>query len=233
VHGLGLHMHLLLIRCLLESEVLAQCSVPEDEDGLGPEGIFSLDDVLGEVLSLVGDLSPHVVDEEWLREIVFVVGVGHRLEVEGHGGAALDITDLVAASRRVGARVEELGNVLAVLREERVGTVLLPLLVVVEHVVGLGREHSSQLLVSEDRIENVNLINRGLSTLVSDAGSGDQSGGDEMNFPNGGVGEQHERESHVGNEGTGPHVVGAVDAGENLVKVVSAAHSPFPVVVAD
>jgi len=207
--------------------------VPEDEDSLGLKGIFGLDDVLREVLSLVGNLSPHVVDEEWLREVVFVVGVGHRLEVEGHGGAALDITDLVAASRRVAVSIEELGDVLAVLGEKRVGTAFLPLLVVVDHVVGLGSEQSAQLIVSKELVENVNLINSGLSTLVSDASGGDTGGGDEMNFPQGGVGEHHEGESHVGNEGTGPHVVGAVKAGTNLVKVVAGAHSPFPVVVAD
>jgi len=114
--------------------------VPEDEDSLCLQGVFSLDDVLREVLSFVRNLSPHIVDEERLREVVFVVGVRHRLEVQGHGGAALDITNLVATGRRVGVDVEEFGDILAVLGEKRVATALLPLLIVIHNVVGLRSE---------------------------------------------------------------------------------------------
>lgn len=111
--------------------------MPKDEDSLAPEGVLGLDDVLGEVLSVVADLGPHIVDEEGLREVEFIVRVRHRLEVQGHGRTALDITDLIAASRRVGVNIEELGNLLAVLGEHRVVAALLPLLVEVQDVVAL------------------------------------------------------------------------------------------------
>lgn len=48
-------------------------SVPEDEDSLGLEDIFSLNQMLDGILSVVSDLSPHVVDEERLGEVVFIV----------------------------------------------------------------------------------------------------------------------------------------------------------------
>ena len=49
------------------------CSVPNDKDSLASESVLSLDEVLCEVLSVVRDLCPHVVDEEWLSEVKFVV----------------------------------------------------------------------------------------------------------------------------------------------------------------
>ena len=209
------------------------CSVPEDEDSLGLEGILSLDDVLGGVLAVVGNLSPHVVHKEWLSEVVFVVRVGHRLEVEGHGGAGLNVADLVAAGSGVAVSVEELCNVLAVLGEERVGSVGLPLLVEVHHVVGLRGEKTTKLLVGEKLIENVDLINLGLGTLISDAGSSDEGGGDEVDFPERSVREHHEGEASVGNKRLGPHVVAAVKTAADLVKVVTSTHAPFPVVSVD
>jgi len=204
--------------------------VPENEDALGLEGLLSLDDVLGEVLSVMGNLSPHVVHEEWLTEVEFVVREGHGLEVEGHGGAALDITDLEAAGSGVTVSVEELGDVLAVLGEERVGSAFLPFLVEVHNVVGLWGEKTLELLVGEDLVENVNLIDSGLSTLISDASGSDHGGGDEVEFPERSVREHHEGEASVGDKRLGPHVVGAVEAGADLVEIVASAHSPFPVV---
>lgn len=55
--------------------------MPEDKDFLGLEGLLRLDEVLGEVFAVMGDLSPHIVDKEWLTEVVFVVRVRHSLEV--------------------------------------------------------------------------------------------------------------------------------------------------------
>ena len=207
--------------------------MPEDKDSLGLKGLFGLDDVLGKVLAVVRNLSPHVVDEEWLSEVVFVVRVGHRLEVERHGGTGLNITDLEAAGGSVAVSVEELGDVLAVLREQRVGSVGLPLLVEVHHVVSLWGEDAAKFLVGKQLVKNVDLVNLGLSTLISNASSSDEGSGDEVEFPERSVSEHHEGETTVGNKGLGPHVVAAVKTSANLVEVVTSAHAPFPVVSVD
>lgn len=153
--------------------------------------------------------------------------------MERHGSTALNISDLVATSRRVAVSVEELGNSLAVLREQRVGSVGLPLLIVVHHVVSLRGEKSAQLLVGEELVKHVDLINCGLGTTVSDPGSGDKSGCKEVDFPDGAVGQHHEAETSVTEQALGPHVVGTVEAVEDLVDVVASAHTPFPVVCVD
>ena len=205
-------------------------SVPENEDALGLEGLFSLDDMFGEILAVVTDLSPHIVEHEWLTEVKFVVREGHGLEVKGHGGTALDIAELEAAGGSVAVCVEELSNVLTVLREERIASAFLPLLIEVHNMVGLWGEKTLKLLVGEDLVKNVNLINSRLSTLISDASSSDHGGGDEVEFPQRSVREHHEGEASVGDKRLGPHVVGAVEAGADLVEIVASAHSPFPVV---
>ena len=163
------------------------CSVPEDKDFLALQGVLSLVDMLGEILSIVRNLSPQIVDQEWLSEVVFVIGVRHGLEVERHGSTALNVSNLVLASGSVAVSVEELGEGLAVLGEERVIESLFPLLIEVHHVIGLRGEETAKFLVLEDVIKNVNLVNGRLSTLISDPGSSDESGGDEMNFPERGM----------------------------------------------
>jgi len=92
-------------------------SVPDDEDSLGLKDILSSSEVFGEVFSVVADFSPHVVDHEGFGEVVLVVRERHGLEVESHGGSALEITELVSAGGSVHVGVEELGNVSSVLRE--------------------------------------------------------------------------------------------------------------------
>ena len=72
--------------------------MPENEDSLGLECVLSLDEMLNSVLSVVCHLSPEIVDEEGLSEVVFIVGERHCLEVEGHHCAGLNITELVASS---------------------------------------------------------------------------------------------------------------------------------------
>ena len=142
--------------------------MPGDKDFLALERVLSLVDMLGEVLAIMGHFGPHVVDEEWFSEVVFVIRVRHGLEVERHGGTALNIANLVLADGRVAIGVEELGERLAVLGEERIVQALLPLLIVVHHVVSLRAEESSQLLVLEDVVKHVHLIDGRLGTLVSD-----------------------------------------------------------------
>ena len=114
-----------------------QGSVPKNEDPLASKGVLGLDDLLSEVFAVVADLGPHVVDEERLSEVEFVVRVRHGLEVQSHGSTALDITNLESSSRSVAVNVEELGDFLAILREERVTAALFPLLVEVHNMVGL------------------------------------------------------------------------------------------------
>lgn len=204
--------------------------MPEHEDPLGAESLLGLDDVLGEVLAVVRDLGPHVVNEEGLGEEVFVVRVGHCLEMEGHGSTTLDITDLVPTGRRVAVSVEELGNILSILREQRVVKSSLPLLVEVHNMVSLWAEKTAELLVAEHLVKDVDLINGGLSTLVSDARGSQHAGSSEVNFPERSMGEHHEGEATPGDEGAGPHVVRAVQSRADLVQIVASTHAPFPVV---
>ena len=204
--------------------------MPQGEDSLAPEGVLGLDDVLSEVLTVVADLSPHVVDKEGLRKVEFIVRVRHRLEVKSHGGTALDITDLERAGSRVAVNIEELGDLLAVLGEKWVGASLLPLLVEVHHVVGLRGEQATELLVGEHLIKHIDLINGRLSTLVSDARGGDKGSRDEVDLPERSVCEHHEGEATVSDEHLSPHIVRAVEARADLVKVVTSTHAPFPVV---
>ena len=87
-----------------------RCSVPEDKDFLALQGVLRLVDMLGEVLAVVGDLSPHVIDKERLREVVFVIRIRHGLEVERHGRTALHVSNLILSNCRVAVGVEELGE---------------------------------------------------------------------------------------------------------------------------
>ena len=94
--------------------------MPKNEDVLGLEVLLSLDDVLDVVLTVVLDFGPHVVNHEWLRKVKLVVGVGHGLEVDGHGGTRLNVANLVHARGAVSVGVEELGQVGLVLWEQGV-----------------------------------------------------------------------------------------------------------------
>ena len=208
-------------------------SVPEDEDSLGLEDILSLNEMLNRVLSIVSDLGPHVVDEEGLGEVVFIVGEGHGLEVEGHHGAGLNIAELVATGGRVAVGVEELGDGGAVLGEVWVLAALIPLLIVIEDVIGGRGEKLVELLILEDLIEDPDLIDGGLSTLISDAGSGHKREKEEMDLPNGCLVEHQEGEAGIGEQSAGPTVIYSVEAGANLIEVINSAGSPLPEVVSE
>jgi hypothetical protein len=162
-------------------------SVPENEDSLGLEGILSLDEMLNGVLAIVSHLSPEVVHEEGLREVVFIVGERHGLEVEGHHSAGLNIAELIAASRGVGIRVEELGDGSAVLREIGAVSATVPLLIVVNNVVGGRCEQLAKLLILENLIEHPDFVNGGLSTLISDSSQGSHREEGEVQLPDEGL----------------------------------------------
>ena len=50
-----------------------EVSVPENKDFFALENIFVADDLFSEYISIVRNLSPHVIDKEWLSIVVFVV----------------------------------------------------------------------------------------------------------------------------------------------------------------
>jgi hypothetical protein len=209
------------------------CSVPEHEDALGLKVLLGLHDVLSEVLSIVGDFGPHVVDHEGLREVVLVVAERHGLEMQGHHGSALNVAKFIATLSGVHVDVEELGHGGSVLREVGVSETLLPLLVVVNHVIGLGAEKLVELLVFENSVEDGDLVDAGLGSLIANAGSSDHGESSEMDLPDGGLSEHHERESSPGKEAAGPCIVATVETGGSSEKVVSCAHAPFVVVVSE
>ena len=207
------------------------CSVPGHEGSLGSQSLLGLHERLGEDVTVVAHLGFEIVDEVGLREVVLVVRVRHGLESEGHGGAGLDVANLVHAARRVGVSVEELGDVRLVLREVRVAVALIPLLVEVDHVVSVGREELGQLSVAEDGIEDGDLIDGRLSTLVSDSRGGERREESEVDLPDGGLRDHEEAEGGIADEAAGPAVVRSVKARPDLVDVVRGSHLDFPVVV--
>ena len=103
--------------------------------------------------------------------------------------------------------VEELGRGGLVLREVRVVSAFVPLLVVVDHVVGLRGEELVELVVLEDGVQDVDLVHGWLSTLVSDSCEHGESSEGEMNFPDEGLGEHQEAEGGPSKHNSGPSIV--------------------------
>lgn len=205
--------------------------MPEDEDSLGLESVFSLDDVLDGELAVVVDFSPHVVDEEGLGEVIFIVSEGHGLEVEGHQSTALNVSNHILASGRVRVRVEEFSNWGAVLGEVWAISALVPLLIVINNVVGCWSEELVELLVLKDGIEKSNFIEGGLSSLISDSCSSYEGEESEVDFPDECLVEHHEGEGSVANEAASPAIVRATQVLVDLVEIVSSTHSPFPEII--
>ena len=171
--------------------------MPEYKDAFASQRFFSLDDVFGEVLTVVAHFSPHIVYKEWLGEVVFVVRVGHGLEVKSHGSATLDIANLEATSCRVTVDVEETGDLLTILGEKWVIQTLLPLLVKVHNMVSLRAEQTTKSLIGKKLIKDIDLVDCGLSSLVSDTGSCNESRSNEMNLPERSMGKHHEAEAAI------------------------------------
>lgn len=72
--------------------------MPWHEHSFGPESVFLRNESFRKDIALMGHLGDEVVYEEGLREVVFVVGVWHRFEVDCHHCAGLNVTNLVHAS---------------------------------------------------------------------------------------------------------------------------------------
>ena len=186
--------------------------MPDNENTLGFEDLFRLDDLLGEVLSVVLYLCPHIIDHEWLREVVFVVGKRHCLKVQGHRGSALKIAKLVPAGGGVGVGVEEPGNRSTVFREVWAVKTLVPLLIVVNNVVSIWREELAQLFVGENSIENHDLIHNWFTSLISYARQSCHREEGEVELPDQRLVEHQEREASPGDQRTSPSIVRPVQA---------------------
>lgn len=202
--------------------------MPWNENRLGLEGLGLGDEGLSEHVALVGHLGLHIVDQVRLREVVFIVRVWHGLEGHGHGGARLNVANLVHARGRIAVGVEELGNGGLVLWELLVAASV-ELLVVVNHVIGLWGEQGADLLVLENGIENQDLVDSWLSTLVSDSGKSCHREESEVDFPDQSLRQHHEAEPAVGNQAPGPAVIRSMQSGSSLPQVVPSAHSPLVV----
>jgi len=157
--------------------------VPEDEDSLGPESFFSLDEMFDHVLSVVVDFSPEIVDHEGLSEVVFIVGERHGFEMECHGCSTLEISELVFASSGVAIGVKELSHGSSVFREVWVFSSVVPFLIVVDNVISLWGEELVDLFVLEDGVQDPNFIDRGFSTSVSNSCSSYECEESEVDFP--------------------------------------------------
>ena len=138
---------------------------------------------------------------------------------------------MIASGGSVAVGIEEFSHGCAVLWEVNVVTARVPLLIVIDHVVGLGCEKLCELFVLEDLIKNPHLIDGGLCALISDSSESGEGEEAEVHFPNESLVEHQESESSVCNHGAGPAVVGSVQAGIDLVEVIRCAHSPLPEVV--
>lgn len=203
----------------------------DDKNRLCLEVLLSLDDVFGVHFAVNEDLGPHVVNHEWLGEVKLVVGVWHGLEVHGHSGSRLNISDLVVTHSGVHVGVKELDNGSSVFWEVWVFKTLLPLLIVIDDVESLWSEVLLDLLVGKNGVEEPNLINGWFHTLVSNTGVDSSHGGEEVNFPNKSLGEHHEGSTAPEEEATGPSIVGTVKAGSNLVKIIRSTVAPFKIIV--
>lgn len=151
--------------------------------------------------------------------------------MHGHRGARFHVSNFVAAHGRVAVSVEELRSGGAVLGEVGVRVTSLPLLVVVNNVVGLWREVLLDSFIREEGVEHPDLVDGWLGALVSNAGVEGNSTGDQVHLPQERLVEHHEGEAHPGGEAAGPRVVGAVQTAADLVNVVGGTEAPLEVVV--
>lgn len=124
-----------------------------------------------------------------------------------HSGSTLDITNFVDAGCGVGVGVEELSGLGKVLWEVWVDSSGVPFLIVINNMVGLWGEESSESLIAKDGIKKVNLIKCWLHTLVSDSGICNHSSNQEVAFPDEGLWSHKESKGSVTNQTACPSVV--------------------------
>lgn len=85
--------------------------------------------------------------------------------------------------------------------------------------------------MSEDGIEDEDLINGWLSTLISDSGEGGHGEETEVDLPDESLWDHQEGEPGVADEASGPAIVGSMESAADLIEVVGGSHSPLPVIV--
>lgn len=103
--------------------------------------------------------------------------------MKSHGGAGLNISDFVAAGGRVHIGIEETGHWLSVLWEQWIVKTLIELLVIIDNMVGSWSEKSTEFLIGEKSIEESNLIDGWLTSLVSYARESSEGGEGEVDLP--------------------------------------------------
>lgn len=151
--------------------------------------------------------------------------------MQGHSRPRLNVAELEPSGRRVRVSVEELSHGSAVLGEVGAVAAAVPLLVVVDNVVGGGREELADTLVLEDLVEDPDLVDGRLGALVADAREGSEGEEAELDLPDEGLVEHEERETGPGHHRAGPAVVRTAEVRVDLVQVVRSAHPPLPEVV--
>lgn len=150
--------------------------------------------------------------------------------MKSHRGSALDIANLEHAGSRVGVGVEELCGLGSHLWEVWVASAGVPLLVVVDNVIGLWGKQLSNSLVGEQSIENVHLVHGWLGTLVSDSSQKSQGSDDEVDLPDESLRSHQEAEGSPAEESACPAIVGSVKSASDLIEIVGSSHSELPVV---
>ena len=206
-------------------------SVPWNKDAFCLQSVLSSHNLFGEYVSIMRDNSLHIVDQEWLGEVIFVVRIWHGLEVEGHSGSTLNITEFVHTGCSVSIGVEKLSSLSSVLWEVSVVSTLVPFLIVVNNVISLWREELSKSWVGKNSVENVNFINSWFSTLVSNSGSQTKSSAEEMDFPDESLRSHEESKGSVSEKCACPSVVRSMESAADLVEIITSSHSIFPVIV--
>ena len=126
--------------------------MPQYENLLGFQMVLSLNDVLSEILAVMRNFCPHIVDHERFCKVVLVVAERHSLEVKSHHCSAFDVTEFVVACGSVHICVKEFSERSTVFREIWVFSAFFPFLVVVHNVIGLWVENLIQFFVLKNLI---------------------------------------------------------------------------------
>lgn len=98
-------------------------------------------------------------------------------------------------------------------------------------MIGGGGEKLVELFVLEDSIEEGDLIEGGLSSLISDSCGSDHGEEGEVDFPDEGLVQHQEGEGSVADEAASPAVIGATKVLVDLIQVISGSHSELPEVI--
>lgn len=76
--------------------------MPRHKHTLGLENIFCFHELFSPNFTFMGDMGAHIVDEEWLSEVILVVSERHGFEVQGHRSPTFNITNFIHACCAVG-----------------------------------------------------------------------------------------------------------------------------------